>query len=72
MQDGTHNIRASLSFSIIKASICTPKMIADVAIAVRSATRLIPCEPWPLPTPEDVVAAGVEEVVEDMMRTERR
>jgi hypothetical protein len=25
-----------------------------------------------LPTPEDVVAAGVEEVVEDMMRTERR
>ena len=41
----TYNIRASLFFKSIKAIICTPKMVADDAIAVRRATRLIPSEP---------------------------
>lgn len=65
----THKIRASLSFSKMKASICTPKMMADVAMAPSRATRLMPWELWPWPTAEEVVADGAEEVVEDMMET---
>ena len=51
-----------------------PKIMADAAMAVRRATRLIPCEPWPVPTPPDMVEldAGAEDVVEDMVRMRRR
>lgn len=60
----THNMRASLFFKSKKAIICTPKMIAEDAMAVRRATRLIPSEPCADPAPVDVVAAGLTEAEE--------
>ena len=62
---GTHNTRASLFLSNMNASIWTPKMTSDEAIAVRSATRLIPCEPCAAPTPVPVPVACDEADVED-------
>ena len=46
--------------------------MADVAMAVRRATRLIPCELWPWPTVAVVDVAAAEDVVVDMMEMWRR
>lgn len=41
---GAYNMRASLFFSRINASIWMPKMTSEVARAVTKATKLIPSE----------------------------
>jgi hypothetical protein len=50
----------------MKASICTPKMAADAAMAVRRVTIEIPCELSAAPITVEL-AVGAEDVVVDIL-----
>jgi len=47
----------------MKANICMPKITKEVDRAVRKATRLIPCDDWPVPRVDDEVVAELAAAV---------
>lgn len=62
----TYKIRASFSFSRMKASIWMPKITNEETRAATNATKLIPCDPT---ESELAVGLGVLLAVADMVES---